>query len=165
MVFDPDIVRLVATRIADHKADRDPYGESAFTVAQSRATDEDIRLAESVLRAVAEARPSMAPALSKMDSIDQINDYYELESVFEIASERRRQIQGEGYTPEVDERYVSGELALAAAAYTLGISDGRPPSIWPWGAAAWKPSTRERDLVKAGALILAELCRIKRSRR
>ncbi len=165
MVFDSQIVKLVATRIADKKAGRDPYGESAFTQAQATPTIEDIALAEVALRAVAEARPVMAPALSQMDSIDQINDYYELEAVFELANERRRQIQVKGHTPETDANYVSGELARAAAAYALGSPDGRPPSVWPWGDSSWKSSNKMRNLIKAGALIMAEMCRIKRSQR
>jgi len=163
MVFDPQIIKLVATRIADKRAGRDPYGESAFTQAQATPTMGDIALAEVALRAVAEVRPIMAPALSQMDSVDQLNDYYELETIFELANERRRQIQVEGHTPETDKNYVSGELALAAAAYALGSADSHPPSIWPWGSSSWKPSSRMKDLLKAGALIMAEMCRIKRS--
>ena len=34
------------------------------------------------------------------------------------------------------------------------------PRNWPWDGWMWKPSTRESDLVKAGALMLAESDRI-----
>ena len=38
-----------------------------------------------------------------------------------------------------------------------------PPKEWPWDAAWWKPATRQRNLVKATALIVAEIERNKRA--
>jgi len=35
--------------------------------------------------------------------------------------------------------------------------------VWTWERAWWKPTTRRRDLVKAGALILAEIERLDRA--
>ena len=35
--------------------------------------------------------------------------------------------------------------------------------LWPWLSSWWKPSTNRRDLVKAGALILAEIERLDRA--
>ncbi len=87
-----------------------------------------------------------------------------------IAAERQRQIEAEGWTAEHDDRHVSGELAQAAAAYALNAleyEDGSPfrfmgAQIWPW-PNFWKPSASpRRDLVKAGALIAAEIDRIDR---
>lgn len=42
--------------------------------------------------------------------------------------------------------------------------ESRTPRTWPWGEASWKPSPddRVRELVKAGALIAAEIDRIRR---
>lgn len=34
---------------------------------------------------------------------------------------------------------------------------------WPWSRAWWKPASRRRCLIKAGALILAEIERIDRA--
>jgi len=37
-------------------------------------------------------------------------------------------------------------------------------NLWPWGKEWWKPSDRRRDLVKAGALIAAEIDRLDRAK-
>jgi hypothetical protein len=36
------------------------------------------------------------------------------------------------------------------------------PDGWPWAPELWKPANARRDLVKAGALILAEIERLDR---
>lgn len=74
-----------------------------------------------------------------------------------ITAERKRQIAIEGWTPDHDAHHRKGELARAAACYALG---GRPPGLWPWSDDWWKPSTPERNLEKAGALIAAEIDRL-----
>ncbi len=85
-----------------------------------------------------------------------------------IAAERERQISEEGWTPQHDDKYQESELASAAACYCFaGASyvmahDGYPPKWWPWAASWWKPTDRRRDLVKAGALIAAEIDRLDR---
>ena len=79
-----------------------------------------------------------------------------------IAAERRRQIADEGYTPEHDAEHGGGELADAAVAY-VGAALGRPEAAaasWPWGASSfWPGDNPVRMLVKAGALIAAEIDR------
>ncbi|MBN9304094.1 MAG: hypothetical protein BGO82_17115 [Devosia sp. 67-54] len=93
----------------------------------------------------------------------------------DVLMERSRQIAAEGWTAEHDDQHDDGQLARAAAAYaifaglprqftTLAQSMGRAiPMIWPWDAGWWKPSEQNRrNLVKAGALILAELERLDR---
>lgn len=78
-----------------------------------------------------------------------------------IAAERKRQVSEEGWTPEHDDEHELGELATAAACYALhDIKD----EWWPWYEKWWKPSAdRQRDLVKAGALIAAEIDRLERA--
>ncbi len=85
----------------------------------------------------------------------------------DVIEERRRQQEKEGWTPEHDDQHSKGELATAAACYA-GFSDaypncGQPPFFWPFEGAWWKPSNYRRDLVKAAALILAEIERIDRA--
>ncbi|WP_225548165.1 hypothetical protein [Chromobacterium violaceum] len=85
----------------------------------------------------------------------------------EIAAERRRQIEVEGWTPEHDDAHSDGQMAGAAACYAMThIShwerDVAIKRFWPWDASWWKPTTARRNLVKAGALIVAELERIDR---
>jgi hypothetical protein len=82
----------------------------------------------------------------------------------DVLAERRRQIEVEGWTPEHDDEHSESEMAVAAACYAIssgGYAIGEVPPMWPWDKA-WKPSYSRRDLVKAGALILAEIERIDR---
>lgn len=72
-----------------------------------------------------------------------------------IAAERKRQIEVEGYSPKHDRNYTNGELARAAHAYLVNDS-----FCWPWGRTTWKPASHMRNLVKAGALIAAEIDRL-----
>lgn len=85
----------------------------------------------------------------------------------DMLAERRRQVEAEGWTPEHDDQYQHGAIALAAACYAAnagGVAWADPlPSFWPWMHNWWKPTTPRRDLVKAGALILAELERLDRA--
>ena len=101
-----------------------------------------------------------------------------------IAAERARQVTEEGWTPEHDNGHDDGALALAAACYVLphdrrtmevdtewigGWAGPGPkrvvkPRDWPWKPEWWKPTPddRVRELAKAGALIAAEIDRLKR---
>ena len=81
-----------------------------------------------------------------------------------IAAERRRQVEGEGYTAEHDAGKAD-DLAIAGAVYaqperrrTYGYRPGIPLQ-WPWMPEAWKPTPddRVRELTKAGALIAAAI--------
>lgn len=102
----------------------------------------------------------------------------------DIAAERQRQIEHEGWTPAHDDKHEYGELAQAAAAYAshtphreqvdafaqrAGGGESRVgwflpyTLLWPWDRTWWKPTDRRRDLVKAGALIVAEIERLDRA--
>ncbi|MFW6855952.1 hypothetical protein ACODYM_32135 [Burkholderia gladioli] len=85
----------------------------------------------------------------------------------DVLVERARQVSVEGWTPEHDDQYTKGELALAASQYVLHVAcpfqDGKVPAFWPWPAEWWKPTTPRRDLEKAGALIQAEIERLYRA--
>lgn len=84
----------------------------------------------------------------------------------DILSERRRQVEAEGWTPKHDDEHFLGELAAASGTYAL-VASGRYTDVakrfWPWDFQWWKPGTTRRNLVKAGALILAEIERIDRA--
>lgn len=86
----------------------------------------------------------------------------------DVLAERRRQIESEGWTSAHDDEYLmSGSLAEAAACYAISSIPGaerrkEPPHGWPWSIEWWKPTTPRRNLVKAGALILAEIERLDR---
>lgn len=87
-----------------------------------------------------------------------------------IAEERTRQILDEGYTALHDDDHDEGELASAAACYAMAdvarenTGNSGPPMIWPWDADYWRPSPSNRihELIKAGALIAAEIDRLNR---
>ncbi|HBU8799188.1 TPA: ead/Ea22-like family protein [Klebsiella pneumoniae] len=85
----------------------------------------------------------------------------------DVLAERKRQVAAEWWTPEHDDEYEHGELADAAGCYALSSElfdcAGEPPRPWPWPDEWWKPTNRRRDLVKAGALILAEIERLDRA--
>jgi hypothetical protein len=103
----------------------------------------------------------------------------------DIYDERLRQVTAEGWTPEHDDRHNDGSLARAAACYAMAgsIEAGasrsgllnilwypEPPTLtsclqklWPWDMDWWKPKDPRRDLVRAGALILAEIERLDRA--
>lgn len=95
--------------------------------------------------------------------------------ISEIAEERRRQIESEGWTPAHDDRHDDGSLARAASCYAdpspQMFADGWPggqkprPVRWPmsWGFGWWKPKDRRRDLIRAAALIVAEIERLDRA--
>ena len=84
----------------------------------------------------------------------------------DVLDERRRQITEEGWTPEHDDEHAGFELARAGACYAeygnWPAHSEVPPNSWPWPAAWWKPSDYRRNLVKAAALILAEIERLDR---
>lgn len=84
-----------------------------------------------------------------------------------ITAERTRQIHDEGWTPEHDHGHDRGQLIDAALSYLrAAINPGHPamqtpPQEWPWEPAWWKPADHPiRNLVKAGALIAAEIDRL-----
>lgn len=93
----------------------------------------------------------------------------------EVSSERWRQVAEEGFTAEHDDQHAVGVLADAGASYALQavyrlynpkIEDahppGKPPFGWPWGKEWWKPGAPRRSLIKAAALIIAEIERLDR---
>lgn len=104
------------------------------------------------------------------------------QALLSVIGERRRQVECEGWTAEHDDEHDEGQLAGAAASYAMHAADvlccasqgdggwsENPPEFWPWDDEWWKPSGSgtnqagvRRDLVKAGALILAEIERIDR---
>lgn len=87
----------------------------------------------------------------------------------DVLAERRRQVEAEGWTPEHDDQHDPGTLSQAAGCYiewngyeNAVVPEGAIPINWPWAPEWWKPSDDRRNLVKAGALILAEIERIDR---
>ena len=82
----------------------------------------------------------------------------------EIAAERQRQIEVEGWSVDHDDQHADGSLAMAAAAYAHPLSK-TAKWLWPpsWSLDWWKPKDRRRDLIRAAALIVAEIERLDRA--
>lgn len=87
----------------------------------------------------------------------------------DVVAERALPIKA-GAIAERDDRHTKGELAWAAICYARAAVDtdlilgGLPlPFSWPFAATAWAPTTPRRNLVKAAALIVAEIERLDRA--
>ncbi len=102
-----------------------------------------------------------------------------------VIAERERQKTVEGWTEEHDDEHRGAQMAAAASCYAFVASlgdksyeylrgndhEGYPMwksypvlrDVWPWRDEWWKPKNRRSDLVRAGALILAEIERLDRA--
>lgn len=87
-----------------------------------------------------------------------------------IAEERHRQIYEKEYDPLHDKKFSKEELLNVAVSYALPLSyrdklrgTWKVPLTWPWKHDKFKPlpNDRVKDLMKAGALIAAEIDRIR----
>ncbi|MBV4512683.1 hypothetical protein HU730_021835 [Pseudomonas sp. SWRI22] len=143
-----------------------------------RASDFDRVTAErdALRNEVGQVKGEYDRAVSKVDVLqalltaaDERVDVLSLGSALgDVHLERLRQIDVENRSPVDDDDYSLGQLAYAAAGYAQGsvpaqqVQDCLRPSYWPWHPHWWKPGSPRRMLVKAGALILAEIERIDR---
>ncbi len=83
----------------------------------------------------------------------------------EVLNERQRQIDSEGYDERHDSRHYPDQLAMAAVAYLLADEEYSFPDngdsysgrFWPWGYLSFKPKDKRRNIVRAAALLIAEL--------
>jgi hypothetical protein len=95
------------------------------------------------------------------------------EAAVAVLDERKRQKEVEGWTQEHDDQHGKFSMSYAAACYALAdtgaVKSGNVNlyKLWQWTGwswfAWWKPKDRRRNLVRAGALILAEIERIDRT--
>lgn len=108
---------------------------------------------------------------SRLAAARPAGDQVTISVIDEIRAERMRQQGSEGWTLEHDDQHTNGELAFAAGSYAIdaGTQSLRgaaptyePPARWLWSSVWWKPSDRRRNLIKAGALIVAEIERLDR---
>lgn len=87
----------------------------------------------------------------------------------DVKAERQRQIEVEEWTPEHDNSHIHGEMAAAGSVYALTavlqINKEQiecAPDFWPWHRAWFKPKSPRQDLVRAAALLVAEIERLDR---
>ena len=85
----------------------------------------------------------------------------------DVLIERRRQQMVEGYRAAHDDEHTDGSLATAAACYAsvagCNTARGMGAKHWPWSIDSFKPRDERSNLVRAGALILAEIERLDRA--
>lgn len=85
----------------------------------------------------------------------------------DVCTEREKQVAG-GYTPDHDDKHVTGEIAHAAASLCvfgseLTIRDDCFSEFFGWGLAHKHAGDRRKQLVIAAALIFAEIERLDRA--
>lgn len=114
-----------------------------------------------------------------IESILKLDRHYQNHSAssicFEIQNERLRQIHDEGFDTFHDDHHDAGELSGAAAAYAMHAADalhpqsqgdafrnGEIPDGWCWDEKCFKPTTPRQSLIKAAALIVAEIEKLDR---
>lgn len=109
-------------------------------------------MADALIATEREAAPELPAALT--------------DAARDVLAERRRQVDVEGFTAERDDKYINCELARAAATYATCSHIEQlklvGEQVWPWHPEWFKRSNYRDDLVKAGALILAEIERLDR---
>ncbi|HFF8583613.1 ead/Ea22-like family protein [Raoultella ornithinolytica] len=100
-----------------------------------------------------------------LDRISELESRTVTAAAADVLAERQRQVTAEGWTAERDDGYQNSELADAAACYAIHAHNQgfSTPAHWPWSQDWWKQTSPRRDLVKAGALILAEIERLDRA--
>lgn len=100
--------------------------------------------------------PQPVPVVSGESASQPLTD-----ALCDVIAERQRQISVKGWTPEHDDTYIGCELAAAAISY---IEPVEAENYWPadWHDGSFRPSDYRRNLVKATALLLAELERLDR---
>jgi hypothetical protein len=84
----------------------------------------------------------------------------EMGVVAEVAAERAKQ-KRKGFTSEHDDFHDKGELVVSAGAYLSAHSS--IISYWPWSKHEFRSEGKRKDLLKAAALIVAEIERMDRA--
>lgn len=90
-------------------------------------------------------------------------------ALFDVAAERARQIEKLGWTHEHDDSHDNDRaLPRAAACYAVCTAEWHPALrddlglLWPY-RWEWKPKDRRTNLVRAAALLMAEIDRLDRA--
>ncbi len=87
------------------------------------------------------------------------------EAEFDVLAERQRQISKEGWSQAHDDEHEFGVMSEAAACYITGTmewSSKDQRQRWPWSHCWWKPKDSRKNLVRAAALVIAEIERLDR---
>lgn len=92
----------------------------------------------------------------------QAQPVQESSAIADVIAERQRQQSVKGFSAEQDDTYVGFQLSAAAICY---IEPMEAENYWPadWYDDSFKPTDTRRNLIKAAALIIAEIERIDRT--
>jgi hypothetical protein len=129
---------------------------------------------DGVKKEIEDAKEDMREAQAISDQLQEdvkwLRATHETSAARDVLAERARQIGREGWTTKHDDAHSGGEMAQAAACYALGTPAVRDPfgsgdvvKLWPYGNEWWKPRDRRSNLVRAAALLLAEIERLDRA--
>jgi hypothetical protein len=81
--------------------------------------------------------------------------------ISEVAAERRRQTTELGWTPEHDDQHDNDQIIYAALDYMMP-SRKLAPNSWAYNAKVVRRIPRRAELIKACALLVAEIERLDR---
>lgn len=92
-------------------------------------------------------------------------------AIDDVMHERCSQLSEKGHAPEWDDTYTKGELVNGAIAYcdaSVGeVTEEDAADVgllfWPWPPETFKPRDKRSNLVRAAALIIAEIERLDRT--
>lgn len=169
---------------AEHLADM--RRRAAEHIARQRLADASHPCDSSVARAALQRIAEYQPLRNGDDPYGQIAEFakrtarevlkscpVEDQAFADVAAERTRQREKLGWTPEHDDGHDrDNALARAAVCYALAGTGGNgpfwithlqtPQQVWPhdW---EWKPKDRRTNLVRAAALLVAEIERFDRA--
>lgn len=110
------------------------------------------------------------------DLLQAVAETPSMRAAFDVLVERQRQIDAEGWTAAHDDEHVNDEIAAMACFYAMpsgarewsaketGYGDTLGEAMIPEGwVAKAKDGDRRRELVKAAALVIAEIERLDRT--
>ncbi|MFM3038685.1 hypothetical protein AB8S10_04120 [Klebsiella pneumoniae] len=93
--------------------------------------------------------------------VEMLESCNRTKAINDVIAERQRQQTVKGFSTEQDDTYVGFQLSAAAICY---IEPMEAESYWPadWYDDSFKPKDTRRNLIKAAALIIAEIERLDR---
>ncbi len=154
---DRSLAEMLTDAVADLQRDRSVLGEilEARRLVKEHGPGHAFDLEQALDRA-AQGRDKNA----------ELAEAYGLgDALTRIRSERTRQVEEKGWDAAHDDQHTDGSLAFAACNYAMPERcRDLVARVWPWDATWWNPTPgdRVRELTKAGALIVAEIERIRR---
>lgn len=132
-------------------APADPAASTAQAPAPAASADKPTLPAPPAPEAVKKPAAKASPELSQ--------------GAADVLAERARQVEAEGYSAENDDALTDYQLPRAAACYVLaasGVARHKATLFWPFAQPMKVAEQRRRNLIKAAALILAEIERLDR---